>query len=132
MLTAHTHTNTCSERFYSGKLRLLRLAAGKKARRGFLSLSLSLPPSIFHRLGRSLPPNAGLRSHYLSLISVADSSGAVRDCLGRGEEERRRNEAQGRESERAPPKRPDRARDSAGFQVTLVQGKKNENVCGSG
>lgn len=87
MLTAHTHTNTCSERFYSGKLRLLCLAAGKKARRGFLSLSLSLSsPSIFHCLGRSLPPNAGLRSHYLSLISVADSSGAVRDCLGRGEE----------------------------------------------
>lgn len=47
MLTAHTHTNTCSERFYSGKLRLLCLAAGKKARRGFLSLSLSLPPLSF-------------------------------------------------------------------------------------
>lgn len=43
--------------------------------------------SIFFRpLGCSLPLHTGLRSHYLPLISVADSSGAVRDCRGQGEE----------------------------------------------
>lgn len=59
--------------------------------------------SIFFRpLGCSLPLHTGLRSHYLPLISVADSSGAVRDCRGQGEEGGgggRRNEAYSCESE---------------------------------
>lgn len=131
MLTTCTHTQThVPLAFILESCGCCAWQRGKRhAESSCLSLSL---PSIFHCRGCSLPPNAGLRSHYLPLISVAGSSGAVRDCLGRGEEGRRRNEAYGPEREHTPPNRTDRARDLAGFQVTPLQRKKNDNVCGSG
>lgn len=67
MLTAHTHTNTCSERFYSGKLRLLCLAAGKKARRGFLSLSLS---PLYLSLSRSFPASERRAEISLPFVNI--------------------------------------------------------------
>lgn len=69
MLTAHTHTNTCSERFYSGKLRLLCLAAGKKARRGFLSLSLSLSP-LYLSLSRPFPASERRAEISLPFVNI--------------------------------------------------------------
>lgn len=81
----------------------------KKAYTESLFLSLPLPSIFFYLLGCSLPLNAGPRSHYVLLISVADSGGTVRDCRGRREEGERRNEAYGCESEHTTPNCTDRA-----------------------
>ena len=80
---------------------MLYLAEWKKAYAESLSLSLLclLLPSWLC----SLPLNTGLRSHYILLISVADSGGTVRDCRGKREEGERRNEAYGCESEHTRP-----------------------------
>lgn len=117
------HTYTCSDCFYSGKVWLLYLAEWKKAYTHSLAL--------FYLLGCSLTLNTGLRSHYILLISVADSGGTVRDCRGRREEGEAEMKHMAARANTAP-NCTDRARDFAGFLVTLLQRKKNDNVCGSG